>query len=235
MPGPITTVLVLGAGAGLGLELVRHYLRRGAMVLATARARPPPEPLVRLAAHAGGRLLLAQVDVASDTSLQALAGRLRQKDGLRPVDLLINLTGVRQITTLDRLAPPAPPLPAHEALATLRVGYAVLDRLAERALVLCVSGPEGALEMGSLPLSGAPRISPAALLRALRTLAADLSGRQATLALLSCGHARPEHRLRIVTHAIDELRDRPLALALASTLSRPPEPVFMLRDRPPSP
>lgn len=231
MPGPITTVLVLGAGAGLGLELVRHYLRRGAVVLATARVRPPPEALARLAAHAGGRLLLAHVDVASDTSLQALAGRLRQQDAPRPVDLLINLTGVRQISTLDRLAPPVPPLPAHEALATLRVGYAVLDRLAERALVLCVSGPEGAPEMGRFPPSGAPRTSPAALARALHALAADLSGRHATLALLSLGHARPEHRLRIVTHAIDELREP----APAPAPPRPPEPVIMLRDRPPSP
>ena len=88
------TALIVGASRGLGLELVREYLRRGWSVTASERGRS--DALHALADEAEGRLRVVQVDVADDKSVAAL---LRTLEGVR-FDLVFVNAGVGSPTDL---------------------------------------------------------------------------------------------------------------------------------------
>ncbi|XHC26323.1 SDR family oxidoreductase [Phycisphaerales bacterium ac7] len=82
------TVLVTGANRGLGLEFARQLKKAGHTVIGTARH---PDDAIEL-----GELLvgdddrLEQLDVDSDDSAKALAGKLKDGDKPIAIDLLIN-------------------------------------------------------------------------------------------------------------------------------------------------
>ena len=82
------TVLVTGAGRGLGLEFTRQYSAAGWSVIACARQSATAE-LAPLAAASAGRIDAQQLDVGSPESIAALAKRI----GDRPIDVLINCAG----------------------------------------------------------------------------------------------------------------------------------------------
>ncbi len=208
MPRPPTTVLITGAGSGLGQGLARHFAGQGAQVLTATRLPASPSALstgasalsagsaVRSTVPSAGSMGVGltylgpgpfslSLDVASDTSLLLLSQRLRSSD--LSIDLFINLANVRQIVGLDRLdltktARRGPPL-SFEILALLRVAYAILDRLAEGVRVICVAtSPETAGDFGSL--SQPPRVSPSGLHAGLRALAAELLSRRGLVAVI---------------------------------------------------
>jgi len=79
------TVVITGAGRGLGLGLANHFATRGDRVIGTARS---PEGAPDLAAVADRVIPL---DVASDDSIAAAASAL---DDLGHVDVLINNAGM---------------------------------------------------------------------------------------------------------------------------------------------
>jgi len=79
-----STVVITGANRGIGLEFVRQWLERGAVVHATYRTA-----LGKLAAFEHPSLTLHRVDVRSDEELAAMFERI---DG--PVDVLINNAGI---------------------------------------------------------------------------------------------------------------------------------------------
>jgi NAD(P)-dependent dehydrogenase (short-subunit alcohol dehydrogenase family) len=83
------TVLVTGAGRGLGLELVRQYGAEGWDVLACARALDQARELRRLADQLSGRVTLHPLDVTDFATIDSLAQRLRDV----PIDVLINNAG----------------------------------------------------------------------------------------------------------------------------------------------
>ncbi|HYD77336.1 SDR family oxidoreductase [Ramlibacter sp.] len=93
----MSTVLVLGASRGIGLEFVRQYRAAGERVIATART---DEGLQALAAL-GARPL--QLDVAAPASISGLAWQL---DGER-IDVALYVAGV--YSTAGATEPPAQP------------------------------------------------------------------------------------------------------------------------------
>lgn len=88
------TVLVTGAGRGLGLEFARQYAADGWQVIATVRDPASVPQLDALVAAQAGRVRVERLDVADHASIDALAARLRAPDGAPlPIDVLINSAG----------------------------------------------------------------------------------------------------------------------------------------------
>ncbi len=87
---PPGRVLITGAGSGLGAELARIYLARGARVLLTDLAETPPAGWAGAAYP--GTAAYRRVDVRSETDWAAARDWLRQEWG--GLDLLVNNAGV---------------------------------------------------------------------------------------------------------------------------------------------
>ncbi|HXQ30340.1 MAG TPA: SDR family oxidoreductase [Steroidobacteraceae bacterium] len=83
------TVLITGAGRGLGLEFVRQYAADGWSVLATARDPAKYAELETLTKAAAGRIRVFVLDVVDHAAIDALAERLAGT----PIDVLINNAG----------------------------------------------------------------------------------------------------------------------------------------------
>src|SRR5271154_834003 len=90
MPTSPNTVLVVGASRGLGLGLVREYLRRGWQVIGTVRDAARRTALHALAAEQPARLAIETVDITRPEQVAALRAQL---DGRR-IDLLFVNAGI---------------------------------------------------------------------------------------------------------------------------------------------
>ncbi len=83
------TVLITGAGRGLGLEFVRQYLQQGYRVLACVRAPARAKQLSDLA-QAAGEISIHALDVTDHAAIDELANQLIET----PIDILLNVAGV---------------------------------------------------------------------------------------------------------------------------------------------
>ena len=86
------TVIVTGSNRGLGLGWVKHYLQRGASVIATCRTPADAVALNELQAQYRARLLIEQLDVTDEASLARLGAALG-KHGIT-LDVAISNAGV---------------------------------------------------------------------------------------------------------------------------------------------
>jgi NAD(P)-dependent dehydrogenase (short-subunit alcohol dehydrogenase family) len=86
------TVLITGAGRGLGLEWARQDLADGATVIATAHDPGASEGLRELQASAGDRLAVLRMDVADDAAVEGAAREIAGRAGA--IDDLIHNAGV---------------------------------------------------------------------------------------------------------------------------------------------
>lgn len=86
----VLTVVITGANRGIGLELTRSYLNsQNWKVIACSRSLDRTAELKALQIDFPGRLLIQELDVSSDNSVQAFKHYL----GLEKIDLLINNAG----------------------------------------------------------------------------------------------------------------------------------------------
>lgn len=83
----LKTALIVGASRGLGLGLVREYLGRGWVVIATVRDDAGEAAVKTL--RADGRLTVHRADVTSDADIQRLSGAVKA-----PIDLLLLNAGI---------------------------------------------------------------------------------------------------------------------------------------------
>jgi NAD(P)-dependent dehydrogenase (short-subunit alcohol dehydrogenase family) len=181
------TVLVTGAGRGLGRELARQYAADGWQVIACGRSLP-----------AGGfepGIAFQPLDVADPASISALAARLAG----RPLDVLVNNAAVRSHAAgLHRFAPDdfldvlrintlGPVLVARALLANLRLG--------RRPVVANIGSRAGSMAEGLLDDDDddyAYRCSKAALNMATVQLARDLAPDGVTVLSLHPGWVKTD-------------------------------------------
>lgn len=183
------TVLVTGAGRGLGLQFVRQYAAEGWTVLAACRA---PERAEDVAAVAGAveRLVL---DVTDPASVAALAAALIN----RPLDLLVNNAGIygprnQDVGTTDYAA--WAEVLAVNLLGPMRMVEALLPNLergAQKKIAL-VSSKMGCIADNQSGGDVIYRSSKAALNMLGKCLAIDLRGPGMTSVLLHPGWVRTD-------------------------------------------
>lgn len=173
------TVLVTGAGRGIGLEFVRQYVADGCRVIATVRGESPE--LSRLA----GEIRVEPLDMRDFTAVASFPERLRGE----PLDLFVANAGM---TAARRIGSAA----EAETWQEVHAVNAVAPTLLARALlpnVLATNGKMAAItsRMGSIADSSGGyigyRASKAALNAAWHALAMELSGKDVALVLLHPG------------------------------------------------
>ena len=173
------TLLVTGAGRGIGLEFARQYAADGWEVIATVRDIASAEELERLGAR------VETLDMLDRAALAAFPQRLDNS----PIDLFIANAGVSGPRRIDCAE-------SAEEWQRVHAVNAVAPTLLAEALLPNVLAAEGKLvaitsRMGSIGDSSGGyvsyRASKAALNAAWRALALDLAGRPVALALLHPG------------------------------------------------
>lgn len=182
------SILITGAGRGLGLEFSRQYAAEGWRVHATCRDPEKAAALDKLK----GKIVVHRLDVRSAPQIAALKSAL----GGEPIEILVNNAGIygprggaiAQIDDevwLDVLHT--------NAVAPLRIADALADNVAksEKRLMVFITST-----MGSLARSAAGaqpyRMSKAALNAGVRSLSLDLEARGIVCVLLSPGWVRTD-------------------------------------------
>ncbi|MEZ4407576.1 MAG: SDR family oxidoreductase [Polyangiales bacterium] len=169
-------VAITGANRGIGLELTRQYLAKGATVYAGARRPDEAAELKALGEGAKGKLVVAECDVSRDESVAKFAAAV----GDAAIDLLINNAGVMgksgTVAKLD--LDDALSTIAVNALGALRVTKALLPAIArsEGKKILHVSSGMGSIGDNTSGGWYGYRMSKAALNMASRSLAMELKG-----------------------------------------------------------
>jgi NAD(P)-dependent dehydrogenase (short-subunit alcohol dehydrogenase family) len=144
------TVLITGAGRGIGLEFARRYAADGWRVVACTRSPEAASAFRGLA----GDIRPAVLDVTSDASAEALAASLRGE----PVDVLVNNAGLARRGPrrgssghADVDTAEFADILAVNAIGPFRVTRALLPNLAlgSRKLVATVSSRMGSIALNS--------------------------------------------------------------------------------------
>ena len=171
------TVLITGAGRGIGLEFARQYAADGWRVIATVRGDSQELETLGVEVH--------QLDMRDFAAVEAFPERL----GGAPLDLLIANAGVTKANRIDSAA-------EAEDWQEVHAVNAVAPTLLATALLPNVAAAKGRMiaitsQMGSIADSSggyiAYRASKAALNMAWHALALDWRGRPVTLAMLHPG------------------------------------------------
>jgi NAD(P)-dependent dehydrogenase (short-subunit alcohol dehydrogenase family) len=200
------TVVITGANRGIGLELAREYLRRGAAVIGLCR-RSSPE------LDGSGARVLDGVDVTDTASVEAAAKKLKDET----VHILINNAGIFEDDRLGELDYAAVRRQLEvNALGPMRMTEALLRNLDKGSKIALITS-----RMGSIADNGSGgyygyRMSKAALNAAGMSLARDLRARGIAVAILHPGFVQtrmvdfagdisPETAARRLAQRIDEL------------------------------
>jgi NAD(P)-dependent dehydrogenase (short-subunit alcohol dehydrogenase family) len=97
----VQTWFVTGAGSGLGLEVTRQLLERGARVAATGRTPAGETGLAELAARHGDRLWAAAMDVTDAEAVEREVGRAF--DDLGRIDVVLSCAGYGVLGAAEEL------------------------------------------------------------------------------------------------------------------------------------
>ncbi|MEJ2383561.1 MAG: SDR family oxidoreductase [Xanthomonadales bacterium] len=161
----MATILITGGNRGIGLELVRQLVARGDTVIAACRAASRE-------LDATGAEIIEGLDVTSNDSVAALAGRLEG----RTVDWLVNNAGILERTSLDALDFDAMERQFRvNSLGPLRVTAGLRKHLAKGSKVFIVTSRMGSIEDNTSGGSYGYRMSKAAVNMAGKSLAVDLA------------------------------------------------------------
>lgn len=176
----MATVLVTGAGRGIGLELCKVFHKRGDEVVAVCRTRT--EELDAL-----GVEVLAGIDVTDGDAGKWIVDGLKG----RRVDVLINNAGVFNDNTLGKIDYDNV---AHQlavnTIAPLRITEALVPHLGDGAKLAMITSRMGSISDNTSGAYYGYRMSKAALNAAGVSLARDLAPRGIAVALLHPGYVQ---------------------------------------------
>lgn len=186
-------VLVTGANRGLGLEFARQYAADSWQVFAVCRTPDAAKELLRLAAEAGGRIRVLEMNVTDTASVRAAAAGLNGE----PIDLLLNNAGVggprdQRLGSLDYQA--WTKVLDTNTLGPMRVVEAFLENVAKSRLkqIVTITSGMGSIEDNTSGGSYAYRSSKAAVNMVMRSLATDLASRGITCVVMNPGWVRTD-------------------------------------------
>lgn len=91
------TILVTGAGSGIGQGIAEYFAERGHRVVVSDLDRSAAERVAQAIAARGGSATGHGLDVTSDASVAALVAALPQ-----PVDVLVNNAGLQHVAPLEQ-------------------------------------------------------------------------------------------------------------------------------------
>jgi NAD(P)-dependent dehydrogenase (short-subunit alcohol dehydrogenase family) len=201
-------MLVTGANRGIGLSLARYALRHDWRVVATARPTSNNDALLALRDSNPARLTIESLDVASEPSIEALAGRVAST----PIDVLVNNAGVigpdRQ-STLDMDFTGFEQTLIVNTLGPLRVTQALLPalRLARDASgiakVVAITSAMGRMSYAKSDKI-AYRASKAAANKIMQGLATDLLAENVSVLLIHPGWVRTDMGGSLADIDVDE-------------------------------
>ncbi len=100
MNSPPRTILITGAGSGLGRGLSIALAAQGHAIVATDLDRSLVDETARLIQADGGRAQSHQLDVTSEQDVRQLISKLKDT----PVDVLINNAGLQHVSRLEDFA-----------------------------------------------------------------------------------------------------------------------------------
>jgi NAD(P)-dependent dehydrogenase (short-subunit alcohol dehydrogenase family) len=185
----MATVLVTGAGRGIGLALAQALVARGDRVIATVRDPFRIPDFLKTAPKE--RIAIVGMEVTDDRSVARAAAALDE-----PLDALINNAGIhgaRGASALDADLAEMAEVLAVNTIAPLRVARAFLPHLrrSARPRIMTVSSQMGALS-GSAEGSLAYRTSKAAVNKAMQGLAAALRPQGVTVVVVHPGWVRTD-------------------------------------------
>jgi len=184
----VATVLITGAGRGLGLEFARQYAADGWRVHACARQPEKATALKKLA----GEVVTHRLDVCQGKEIALLQTTLAGE----AIDVLLNNAGIpgprgqpiADIRDEDWLE-----VLRVNAIAPLRVASALADNVAKSKMRLMVFISS---QLGSIARAGAGwhpyRMSKAALNAGVRVLSLELAGRGITCVVFHPGWVRTD-------------------------------------------
>ncbi len=203
----MSTVVVVGASRGIGLELARAWGARGERVIAVTRGTAPALDGL------DGVEPLSGIDVTSDEGIERLASAL----GGVSIDVLCHCAGVwrdEQLGAVD-----AETLREQfevNAIAPLRVCDALRHRVADGGRIALITSRMGSIADNDSGGRYGYRMSKAALNAAGRSLAVDLAPRAIAVGILhpgfvrtdmtsGRGHLEPQESAAQLVQRVDEL------------------------------
>lgn len=185
----MASVLITGAGRGIGLEFARQYLEDGWRVLATCRNPKASSGLAALK----GDIQLHPLDVADHASIEALAATLRKES----IDVLINNAGIYgpRSAALRRIGYDEwAEVFRVNVMGPLKVSEAFLDHVArsEMKRIVALTSKMGSMADNHSGGSYIYRSSKAALNATMKSLAVDLAPRGILVGILHPGWVRTD-------------------------------------------
>jgi NAD(P)-dependent dehydrogenase (short-subunit alcohol dehydrogenase family) len=179
----VPTVLITGAGRGIGLEFARQYAADGWRVIATVRDEAAAPALSGVVAR------IETLDMRDFDALAGFGARIAE-----PIDLFIANAGMKGPERIDTAEAASGWQEAHavNAAAPTLLAEALLPYVLEaRGKMVAISSRMGSIGDSSGGFH-AYRASKAALNAAWRALALDLAGRPVTVAMLHPGWVKTD-------------------------------------------